>query len=83
MAWGTYPLTDQRSMLFGLSGTLGLKGIVIFAYEPAPLETLINSPLTQGLLEINPDNRIVTSGSSSPPDFPMLPKWRKVVRAIG
>jgi hypothetical protein len=56
-------------------------GFRVTALTAPDIEQLLNGPFNRGLLELNSSHRIAAVGTS--PDFPMLPKWRKVVRQIG
>jgi hypothetical protein len=81
MAWGTWTLETESSVRLGIVDVSDFRGLRIESTATPGLREFLYSPFTEGLLEINADNRIAAVGTS--PDFSMLPKWRKVVRTIG
>lgn len=45
------------------------------------VDQLLSGPFVKGLLELDGNKQLAAVGTS--PDFPVVPKWRKVVRQIG
>lgn len=80
MPWGTWTLGTQASLRLGIADFTSVLGLRLNGLDAPQLPSLLSSPLTQGLVEIK-NNKLVAVGSA--PDFPAVPKWRKVVRQIG
>lgn len=82
MPWGTWTLNTETTIRLG-TADIGnsLKGLTVSGQVSVTIDSLLYSPMTAGLLELNNNNQLVALGTS--PDFPMGPKWRKVVRQIG
>lgn len=83
MPWGPpvlgAQLTSTRVGVF--SGPLPLVGVRIVALTSPTVDQVLTSPFLLGVVEINSNNKYAGKGTS--PDFPIGPKWRKVVRQIG
>lgn len=83
MPWGPVVLGAQlTSARVGVVSSLlpltGYRGSV----DVSPtIDSLLNSPYVKGLIEVTSANTLAAVGTS--PDFPIGPKWRKVVRQIG
>lgn len=80
MPWGTWTLGTETTMRLGTTDVPTSKGAVFSGNTAPELTSLLSSPMTAGLIELK-NNRFVAAGTA--PDFPVLPKWRKVVRQIG
>ena len=80
MPWGTWTLGTQTNLRFGVVPQASRKGLRISSTAGPDVQTFLAAPMTAGLIEIK-NNRLVAAGSA--PDFPLVPKWRKVVRQIG
>lgn len=80
MAWGAWTLGTETTVQLGNLDFSSLDGLSLTTFEGPNLESLLGAPMTAGLIEIK-DNRLTAVGAA--PDFPVLPKWRKVVRQIG
>lgn len=83
MPWGApvlgAQLTTVRVGIF--SGALLTTAARINGLTAPTVEQTLGSPFTKGLLELNSSNKFAAVGTS--PEFPIGPKWRKVVRQIG
>lgn len=80
MAWGTWTLGTQTTIRLGNFTSDSSLGLVIDGRVAPELDSLLNSPMTRGLVEIV-DTSLSPVGAAA--DFSMLPKWRKAVRQIG
>lgn len=80
MAWGTWTLGTQTTIRLGVITSDNPLGLVIDGRVAPELDSLLNSPMTRGLVEIV-DTSFSPVGAAA--DFSMLPKWRKSVRQIG
>jgi len=83
MAWGSVVLGSRLTTIrLGVAPSgLSLTGYRISAADNASIDQVLNGPFVRGLLELTSDNTLAAVGTT--PDFPVLPKWRKVVRQIG
>lgn len=83
MAWGSVVLGAQLTTIrLGVApSSLSLAGYSVSVSDSATINQLINSPFVKDLLELTSDNTLAAVGTT--PDFPVIPKWRKVVRQIG
>ena len=83
MAWGSVVLGSQLTTIrLGVAPSdLSLTGYTISIADSPTINEVLNGPFVRGLLELTSDNTLAAVGTS--PDFPVLPKWRKVVRQIG
>lgn len=80
MPWGTWTLGTETAMRFGTNTVAATTGTTFVGVVAPELDSLLSSPMTQGLLEIK-GTKLTAVGTA--PDFPVTPKWRKVVRQIG
>lgn len=82
MPWGSPVLGTQITLRVGvLPSGLSTAGPRISLQTSPSLDQLLGAPNVKGLLQLDSKNTIVAVGTS--PDFPIGPKWRKVVRQIG
>lgn len=83
MPWGPVVLGTQLTSprLGAITAPLPLTGYVGSVNSSPSIDSLLNSPYVKGLIEVTSANTLAAVGTS--PDFPIGPKWRKVVRQIG
>ena len=83
MPWGSVVLGTQltNARVGVVSSDLPLTGYRGSVDVSPTIDSLLNAPYVKGLIEITSANTLAAVGTS--PDFPVLPKWRKVVRQIG
>ncbi len=86
MPWGAWTLTDTTTWRIAVLNrrsiaiNLATSGITDWKDFPAAA-TLLYSPFLRGKLELRPNYTLGGVGAS--PQFPMGPKWRKVIKEIG
>ncbi len=86
MPWGAWTLTDTTTWRISVCSrknvmvNLATSGVSDLKDFPAAA-TLLYAPFLRGKLEIRPDNTLGGVGASR--QFPMGPKWRKVIKEIG
>lgn len=83
MPWGSPVLGAQLTTVRvgTLPSVLSRDGLRLSVSASPTIEQYLQSPLSKGKLVLTSDNYLVAAGSS--PEFPMVPKWRKVSRQIG
>lgn len=83
MTWGVPVLGAQLTTVRvgTLPPAISRDGLRVIVGASPTIEQYLDSPLSKGELVLTADGRLVAVGSS--PEFPILPKWRKVSRQIG
>lgn len=82
MPWGP-PVLGQLTSLRVCVYTGALPStIYVGSVASSPtVDQLLSGPFVKGLLELDGNKQLAAIGTS--PEFPIGPKWRKVVRQIG
>lgn len=83
MPWGPPVLGTRLTSGMALVATTIPTNVALGAsLSSSPtVDQLLQAPFVKGLLELNSQKEFVAAGTS--PEFPIGPKWRKVVRQIG
>lgn len=83
MPWGPPVLGAQLTSARSCVATGALPNInYVGSVASSPtVDQLLGGPFVKGLLELDGNKQLAAIGTS--PDFPVVPKWRKVVRQIG
>lgn len=82
MPWGPPVLgTQLTTARNAVTGPISETCYVGAAASSPTIDQLLNAPFVKGLIEVNSQQKLAAVGTS--PEFPIGPKWRKVVRQIG